>query len=126
MKNKISKIKKIFAGALLLCLAFSLLTCFASCKEEEKKDGGANFITGVYQTESQTGSFVRYTFTKDMTYECEVYTLDVLTAERKGTYELSEGEISLLREGDKEPDVFPFELKPEGVVINGNLYVKVA
>ena len=125
MKNERSKARAFCVIAIIICLVFSLAACLVGCSGEKKQNEDDSFLVGVYQTESQTGSFVRYTFTKEHTYECEVYTLEVLTAERKGTYKIEKGEISLLREGESDPDIFPLELQTDGIVINGTFYKKM-
>lgn len=112
--------------SVIALLMTSLLLCLVlGCSQ----DGGREdelFIEGVYQTESQTGSFVRYTFSKDGSYDCDIYMLNVLTGQRSGSYTLTESEISLLAEGADAPDTFPFELAEDNIIINGTLYIKIS
>ena len=100
-------------------VALALCLIFAGC-------GSDKTLSGVYETPSSTGSFVRYEFSEDGSVVCKTFMLDVKVKENTGSYVIEKGELILTYEGKEESVSFPIEDKGDILVINGNDYYKVS
>ena len=105
----------------LFCFLVSLLLVpglLCSCAQSKT-------LSGVYETYSETGSYVSFEFTQEGSFVCKTFMLDVKVKQESGSYEIEKGKITLTYDDRQDGIVtFPFEEKEGYILINGSEYYK--
>lgn len=101
-----------------LLLAVLVVTLCAACARNST-------LSGVYETYSETGSYVSFEFTQEGSFVCKTFMLDVKVKQESGSYEIEKGKITLTYDDRQDGIVtFPFEEKEGYILINGSEYYK--
>ena len=110
--------KKSIRTIAALILAVLIVSTGVAC-------AGNKTLSGVYETYSETGSYVSFEFTQEGSFVCKTFMLDVKVKQESGSYEIEKGKITLTYDDRQDGIVtFPFEEKEGYILINGSEYYK--